>query len=1437
MRTALNGTVAEIVDQLTKLKDHADSVLASISSIINKTYEIEMQRVDEEVQSVESAYTLATSAQYNVTSHKNMSENLNKTMLEAQGNLLVSNGMFDMMKPQIVTISYRTNEAVVLMNQTKNLLYKARNTTDQALELLQIVTDILNSSSQRVSTGHNYYKNTSDLVGGLQANMNTLENSLTAVAPEVSAANQSVMENATKHAANLTALARERQSAFNNTLSHGARAVDAIKTFEEVVVLGNQSLETSQQVNSSLQEIMNRLENLTLVSSDLQTRVASSQDKSETLLNETLDRDLNLPGLRANVTSSNQTYTKAVMTGESVDGEYSSLLSSRDSLMQAAEVGNSPHSVVSDSKSATDNFEEAMYRSNPVNDGVPALLNQVERLKERMQSITQSAERAAVLMNQAFDNVRNASKSLGSVDNTVQESDRLRNITVSLQAQLRQNMTALDEKLRKAREYVAKIRLALNVQGSTAVRYNPTSRLINKTIYSEIRMDFRATRVQGALFYLSDESNSALAVTLEAGSYVRFQYTLGTGPITITNWAVPVRPGHWYTAYATRYEKEGRLTVTDHSRNFSRTYESPSNIISSVFDTDFNFNDHVHIGGLPDGVMVNKSDRYFDGCIDNVVLNQEALNLWEPVEVQGNRSFCSRRPAVQMDTIPGSSFFGIPDGHVKQKMGEFNVTGESQLKFEFRSFLKTAFVAGVLNGQNYVYGVYLNDSRVVFFFKTDNHTYTVHTNGNSYSDGRWYKVHVVRGLRNTTLAVRLVGPSDIGAVDHVTIMTQTPVYLADGQALLFGGKDPNSAINAPVGSPFAGALRYVNISSPLSGSLMTRPLNSANMTLSSEGVSFTGLLPAVEEGIRFLGNNYAAVETGEAQMTSLEISFKTLSPSGVLVYTASGEGPWFYLALFHGNIYLVHATDLEKLVATVSKGETLNDGAYHTVKIELGVPGSNVLLDGNSLSEDFPRGSASLNGSLWIGGVDDSTTIPREFPVVNAFKGDVRVLKVNGKDVNIFSGRSLGVSLAGVSPALNVIPTALPTTPPPTKPPPTCGSSYPPLRNSSREDEVRLDGSDHIAFHASAEVLNFTKTRFVISVKFRSLVPNGVLLYAANNLQTPTHFISLELVNGRLVFKYNAGFKTVKVLSTFTNYSDGGYFYTVRLLRINQFGAMLVVSNKDYGNQRQGDEKVPLEINTPFYYGGVPRDINLTHLECHGVGFLGCMGPLEIQDGNFKSRTFNPRTDRDERDSDYNFKPCYNEIQAQVGFSGDGHIVYDSNYSLPVETNIAIIFRTTTRSGLLMSITNSSGPGSVTLEQLEGQVVLIFNNAHNSSVIRWTDPSIPEEGQYNASFHLCDNNFHRVVVSRNKGIVELRVDDHEPVEGVLPSAFTLNQGTFHIGGVPDGSGFQTHSGLSHKGLAGCVQGLKIDEQAVGLVRLDPSQLHNVQIGCNAPRLV
>ena len=58
--------------------------------------------------------------------------------------------------------------------------------------------------------------------------------------------------------------------------------------------------------------------------------------------------------------------------------------------------------------------------------------------------------------------MQNTSRSLGSVDDKVQEADRLKNITANLQVQLRQNMSALEEKLRRAREYVAKVKESQN---------------------------------------------------------------------------------------------------------------------------------------------------------------------------------------------------------------------------------------------------------------------------------------------------------------------------------------------------------------------------------------------------------------------------------------------------------------------------------------------------------------------------------------------------------------------------------------------------------------------------------------------------------------------------------------------------------------------------------------------------------------------------------------------------------------------------------------------------------------------------------------------------------------------------------------------------------------------------------------------------------------
>lgn len=112
-----------------------------------------------------------------------------------------------------------------------------------------------------------------------------------------------------------------------------------------------------------------------------------------------------------------------------------------------------------------------------------------------------------------------------------------------------------------------------------------------------------------------------------------------------------------------------------------------------------------------------------------------------------------------------------------------------------------------------------------------------------------------------------------------------------------------------------------------------------------------------------------------------------------------------------------------------------------------------------------------------------------------------------------------------------------------------CMSEWVSLSNQ-RQSVENQTSSFEWPFPTKASINCSCRFRFVISLRFRSLVPNGILLYAADDVQTPSHFISLELVNGQLVFKHNAGMGTVRVTSIFRNYSDGGHEFTVRFINI-----------------------------------------------------------------------------------------------------------------------------------------------------------------------------------------------------------------------------------------------------------------------------------------------
>lgn len=81
------------------------------------------------------------------------------------------------------------------------------------------------------------------------------------------------------------------------------------------------------------------------------------------------------------------------------------------------------------------------------------------------------------------------------------------------------------------------------------------------------------------------------------------------------------------------------------------------------------------------------------------------------------------------------------------------------------------------------------------------------------------------------------------------------------------------------------------------------------------------------------------------------------------------------------------------------------------------------------------------------------------------------------------------------------------------------------------------------------------------------------------------------------------------------------------------------------------------------------------------------------------------------------------------------------------------------------------------------QVALTFNGERNSTVV-WTDPLLPEDSARNASFRLCDNNFHEVLLHKESNKVTLSVDGHNVTSSAVQENFFLSDGKFYIGGVP-----------------------------------------------------
>lgn len=71
----------------------------------------------------------------------------------------------------------------------------------------------------------------------------------------------------------------------------------------------------------------------------------------------------------------------------------------------------------------------------------------------------------------------------------------------------------------------------------------------------------------------------------------------------------------------------------------------------------------------------------------------------------------------------------------------------------------------------------------------------------------------------------------------------------------------------------------------------------------------------------------------------------------------------------------------------------------------------------------------------------------------------------------------------------------------------------------------------------------------------------------------------------------------------------------VYLLRIYQFGAMLIPKTMEYKNDRHPNQAVSMVLTTPLYIGGFPHYVNAPHFVNRKYGYIGCLRKFEISSG------------------------------------------------------------------------------------------------------------------------------------------------------------------------------------------------------------------------------
>ncbi|XP_078001036.1 neurexin-3-like [Glandiceps talaboti] len=991
------------------------------------------------------------------------------------------------------------------------------------------------------------------------------------------------------------------------------------------------------------------------------------------------------------------------------------------------------------------------------------------------------------------------------------------------------------------------------------------------TTNGTLSFQFKTSEKEGLLAYMDDGGQYDFLELKVTEGHVRLRFRIGDSAQTVMV-GDDVNDNTWHTVEVIRnYQKttlvvdsqrktgasidQEETTLTSKSDLFfggipRRTRLTALALPSVMFDTRFKGHIRNIFYGLGAGRWKNPNflseEDTKEATTDVCPKNNPCLNnglcisndLGATCDCAGTGyegETCKLVASASVSTFDGQSYFSY-DLSKKRISSQ-----EDSIQFEFRTQNPNGLI--LQSGYEYDYVYFgIEDGELVFAMNLGSGPYVgrVSNNGKTFSDNKWHKVVMTRKTQEITIDI------DAAILDEPITLTGRTVgsfasFTSDTTFYVGGAPDPSKLYGSTSSNGFVGCLKEViYYSNSLALELSTLARKGDSFISISGDVAFS--CQDVDPVTFITPEAYIAVDKWDAKMSgSLSYRFRTNEPNGVLMYNNGEKAMPDYFAMELLDGYLNMILDLGSgTIKMKCHRDRLDDGQWHFVRVERFKREGSVQVDDETMPFRVSGNSDQLDleGSLFIGGIDDSSTskmLPREMwsgMLGYGFVGCMRDLNMNGKSVDLAD-----IARSTAAPDIGFYCESRP---------PQCNIN--PCRNGG----ICSEGWNRFICDCSstryigetcfedATTVSFDGTQYLrvlmqnesrteaeeISLRFKTQRAYGLLM--ATTFKSGYDTLMLELDSGKVKLQVNLG-DGVTELFAGEGLNDMEW-HTVNVVRKLQDVSLAVDdeepirgSSVPAGVDIAGNNRI-LEFSAIEI--GALSDKSREDLVNAPSNFLGHMEQFILNDNKFfemakKGTTINivVTATFDNKDDQI--------ISDPVTFkSAEDFVMLSPPDTYPV-LNIFFQFRTVEPNGLIL-FNEGDGKDFLAVELVDGYIQYVFNTGDKTNDMR-----------ANTVTRMNNNQWHEVTITRdNRDNQVLKVDDATTLAQSASSSRHIDlTENMRVGGM------EAHlwdslpeKVLSRSGYLGCLASLDLNGKVPDLIEdaLNEDVKKVLGRGCEAP---